>query len=71
MLEIPRVCLRLNQFARLASSELVEGILNLIEGFETTSIDFIIIRPVPDQGAGEPKRFETGASPPTLICHGR
>jgi len=34
---VPRVFLCLNRFARLASSELVEGTLNLIEGFETAS----------------------------------
>jgi len=37
MLEIPRVYLCLNRFTRLAGSELVEGTLNLIEGFETAS----------------------------------
>jgi len=37
MHERPRVWLCLKRFARLASSEVVEGALDQIEGFETAS----------------------------------
>jgi len=41
----------LNRFTRLAGSELVEGALNLIEGFETASTQFYHTqRRRPEQG---------------------